>query len=372
MKITLKKSPIKNGRLRLALTYYPPLLNPANNKETTYENLQLFLYAHPKNTLEIQHNQETEQLAENIRARRLLDLQSQLHGFTPDYKRLQSFNAYLRRLADQQRGMNHHNWDSAVRYFDQFAAKDIRFVDIDLTFCEAFKTYLRSGPKIRQNRGGLQHNSALSYYNKFRNALKMAWREKLVNDDFHALSPGLREKEAHVEFLTMEDIRLLIQTPTKNDLCRRVVLFGILTGLRFADIRYLTWSEVRGSRDNYYLQFTQKKTAKTQHMPISNQAVDLMGERTTPAALVFKGLYYCQIRDFLVEWPQKAGIYKHITFTCLRHSYATLQLNNGTDIYTVSKMLGHRHVKTTQRYTRLLEDKKRETTTRIVIDLTAL
>lgn len=72
MKITLKKSPIKNGRLRLALTYYPPLLNPANNKETAYENLQLFLYAHPKNTLETQHNQETEQLAENIRARRLL------------------------------------------------------------------------------------------------------------------------------------------------------------------------------------------------------------------------------------------------------------------------------------------------------------
>lgn len=68
-------------------------------------------------------------------------------------------------------------------------------------------------------------------------------------------------------------------------------------------------------------------------------------------------------------WPAKAGIDKHITFCCLRHTYATPQLNNGTDIYTVSKMLGHRHVKTTERYARLLEEKKRETTIRIVIDL---
>ncbi|QEM09088.1 hypothetical protein [Mucilaginibacter rubeus] len=78
------------------------------------------------------------------------------------------------------------------------------------------------------------------------------------------------------------------------------------------------------TRDHYYLQFTQKKTAKTQHMPISNQAVDLMGENNTPSTRVFQGLYYCQRRDFLIEWPSNAGIAKHLTFTCLRHTYATL------------------------------------------------
>lgn len=291
------------------------MVNPANGKKVSYENHRLFLYRQPKNEREQQHNQETEELAENIRARRLLDLQSQVHSFTPDYKRLQSFNVYFRKLADQQRGMNHHNWDSSVRYFNQFTKEDIRFIDIDLSFCEAFKTYLRSGPQLRLNRAGLSHNSALSYYNKFRNALKMAWQEKLLTDDFHALSPGLREKEAHVEFLTMDDVQKLVRTPTKHDLCRRVVLFGILTGLRFADIKYLTWGEVRGTSNNYYLQFTQKKTAKTQHMPISNQAVELMGDRNTPSTRVFQGLYYCQIRDFLVEWPSNAGIAKHLTFT---------------------------------------------------------
>jgi integrase len=265
--------------------------------------------------------------------------------------------------------MNKHNWDSSVRYFDLFHPKDIRFADVDYSLCEDFKAFLRSGPKLREKRAGIGHNSALSYYNKFRNALKQAWREKLLPDDLHALSPGLREKEAHVEFLTMTDIRKLIETQGVNDLCRRVILFGILTGLRFADVKHLTWEQVRGDKGNYYLQFRQRKTAKIQHMPIADQALELMGKKDAPDKRVFPGLYYNQIRDSLVIWPAKADVNKHLTFSCLRHTYATLQLNNGTDIYTVSKMLGHRHVKTTQRYTRLLDEKKRETTKRITFEI---
>lgn len=369
MKVSIRKIPLKQGRLRLILDYYPAVINPLNGKQTSYENLKLHLYAKPKNELERQHNHETEQLAEAIRARKQLDLQFQVHGFTPGYKRLQSFKAYFRKLADRQRGMNQHNWDSAVRYFDLFSPKDLCFADIDLSLCEDFKAFLRSGPKLREKRPGISHNSALSYYNKFRNALKQAWREKLLTDDFYALSPGLKEKEAHVEFLTMTDIRRLVQTPTDDELCRRAILLGILTGLRFADIKYLTWAEVRGTKEHYYLQFRQRKTAKIQHMPIANQARELMGKRGEPSARVFDKLDYNIVRDMLVSWPSKAGITKHLTFSCLRHTYATLQLNSGTDIYTVSKMLGHRHVKTTQRYTRLLDEKKRETTKRIVIEL---
>ncbi|GAB3916980.1 site-specific integrase [Mucilaginibacter boryungensis] len=359
---------MSKGRVALLLDYSPKVINLVTGKKRRFEYLKLYLFVQPKTNLEKQHNRETEHLAENIRAHRQLDMQAALHGFAPDYKRLQSFNAYFRRLANRQRGMNRHNWDSAVRYFEKFADGDIRFIDIDLSLCEDFKAYLRSGPKLREARAGIGHNSALSYFNKFRNALKQAWREKLVLDDFYALSRGLKEREALVEFLTMSDIRLLLQTPASSELCKRVVLFGILTGLRFCDIHALIWQEVRGTADQYYLQFSQRKTLKTQHMPISNQAYELLGERELPGSRVFKKLYYNQIRDFLVQWPAQAGITKHLTFCCLRHTYATLQLNNGTDIYTVSKMLGHRHVKTTQRYTRLLDQKKRETTNRIIID----
>lgn len=369
MKVTLRKRPLSNNRSRLYFDYYPPLLNPKTGKKARKEILKLYTYDKPKTETEQLHNKETWQLAENLRARRQLDLQTQLHGFTPDYQRLQSFHAYFRKLANRQRGMNRHNWDSSVRYFEKFAGADLRFIDINLSLCEDFKAYLRSGPKLREKRAGIGHNSALSYYNKFRNALKQAWREKLIPDDLYALSPGLKEREAHVEFLTMADVGRLLKTPVTNELCKRATLFGILTGLRFCDIHAMTWQEVRGGEGEYYLQFNQRKTLKTQHMPISDQAFSLLGERGAADERVFKKLYYNQVRDFLKWWPEQAGIDKHITFCCLRHTYATLQLNNGTDIYTVSKMLGHRHVKTTQRYTRLLEEKKRETTKRIVIDL---
>ncbi|WP_448698261.1 site-specific integrase [Mucilaginibacter sp. AW1-3] len=368
MKVSLRKRPLRNNRTRLYFDYYPPLTNPKTGKKSRKEILKLYVYDKPKSDAEKLHNKETWQLAENVRARRQLDLQSQLLGFTPDHQRLQSFNAYFRKLANRQRGMNFHNWDSSVRYFEKFAGGDLRFIDINLSLCEDFKAYLRSGPKLREKRVGIGHNSALSYFNKFRNALKQAWREKLIPDDLYALSPGLKEREALVEFLTMADIRQLLATPTENKLCKRVTLFGILTGLRFCDVKALTWREVRGTRNEYYLQFSQLKTLKTQHMPISNQAYELLEQPGQPDECVFKRLSYDQIRNFLFDWTAQAGIYKHITFCCLRHSYATLQLNNGTDIYTVSKMLGHRHVKTTQRYTRLLDQKKRETTTRIVID----
>lgn len=355
--------------MRLYLDYYPPRFDPVKQKAVAYENLKLFTYGNPANAAQRTHNEETLKLAEQVCAQRQLDAQSRLHGFIPDYQRQQSFIVYFKRVANRQRGMNRHNWDSSIRYFEQFAGRDIRFMDINLSLCEDFKAYLRNGPKLREKRAGIGHNSALSYFNKFRNALRLAYREKLLTDDFFTLSPGLKEREAHVEFLTLADVQLMISTPIRNDVGRRAILFAILTGLRFADIKYLTWSELRGTTGSHYLQFRQRKTLKTQHMPIADQAVALMGKPGEPGACVFKGLYYNQVRDLLVSWPASAGLHKHLTFSCLRHTYATLQLNHGTDIYTVSKMLGHRHVKTTQRYTRLLEDKKRETTSRIVFEL---
>ncbi|MCD8739320.1 site-specific integrase [Mucilaginibacter roseus] len=368
MKVSLRQQKLVRNRVRLYLDIYPPVKQP-NGKLWAYENLRLYLHNEPKTDLERVHNKETKQLAETIRAQRQLEIQSQVHGITPHQLRQQSFKVYFRKIARRVKGMSRHNWESSVRYLDLFHADDIRFVDIDLSFCEDFKAFLLDEPQLRESRRGIGHNSALSYYNKFRNALKMAWREKLIPDDFHDLSPGLREKEAPVEFLTMADIRQLLQTPTEDELSKRMVLFGILTGMRFCDIQLLNWGEVRGEPGQYYLQFMQRKTTKHQHMPISDQSFELLGARESTEERPFKGIYYCRVRTFLKEWPLAAGIHKHITFCCLRHTYATLQLNSGTDIYTVSKMLGHRHVKTTQRYTRLLDDKKRETTKRIVIDL---
>ena len=95
-----------------------------------------------------------------------------------------------------------------------------------------------------------------------------------------------------------------------------------------------------------------------------------MGDREDPEERVFKGLKYSAWHNLkLQQWVMKAGITKTITFHCARHTYATLQLTMGTDIYTVSKLLGHRELKTTQIYAKIIDDKKKEAANRIQLDL---
>ena len=104
-------------------------------------------------------------------------------------------------------------------------------------------------------------------------------------------------------------------------------------------------------------------------MPISEQAFSLMGERKEPTDQVFEGLEYSAYHNkHLFQWIGAAGITKEITFHCFRLTYATLQLSMGTDIYTVSKMLGHRELKTTQIYAKIIDKTKRDATDKIKLD----
>ena len=142
---------------------------------------------------------------------------------------------------------------------------------------------------------------------------------------------------------------------------KRAALFSALTGLRFSDIKNLVWAELEFIEGNgYFIQFKQQKTKGVEMMPISDQAYSLLGESKDPNDKVFEGLNYSAYENkHLSNWIKAAGITKDITFHCFRHTFATLQLSGGTDIYTVSKMLGHRELKTTQIYAKIIDQTKR-------------
>jgi site-specific recombinase XerD len=92
----------------------------------------------------------------------------------------------------------------------------------------------------------------------------------------------------------------------------------------------------------------------------------LLGERAADAERVFPALRYSAMTNIhLARWMIAAGITRPITFHALRHTYASLQLTFGADIFTVSKMLGHKDVKTTEIYAHLIDEKKRATTNKI-------
>ena len=182
-----------------------------------------------------------------------------------------------------------------------------------------------------------------------------------INDYLSAL----KKEDVHKEYLTQEEVIKLANTPCDYPVLKQASLFSCLTGLRISDILKLTWEEIQLAPDEgYCLRFTSQKTDRDVTIPIGFQAYELLGERGV--GKVFKGLKRCWTQGPLKKWVADAGITnKHITFHCFRHTYATLQIAAGTDIYTVSKMLTHRNVYTTQIYADLVNEKKRETVDKI-------
>jgi integrase len=369
MKVTLRKKAITSGRTSLYLDFYPPLLHPDTGKLTRREFLGIHLFDKPKDSVERHHNRETTKLAEHTRATRQIEIQNQQFGFLTVERRTASFVEYFKSIAIKKVGSNSDNWYMGLRYFTDFAGPDLRFIDLNILFCEEYRSYLLTGPALGPRNQKISVNTAVSYFNKFKAVLKAAYRAGLLTQNLNELTDSIKDEETHREFLTIEEFQKLAETKVKNELLKRAALFSGLTGLRFSDVRSLLWSEVRGEPENYYIQFRQEKTAGAEVLPISGIAYSLLGERGDDARKVFYGIKYAQVKIFLIHWMADAGIRKNITFHSFRHTYATLQLTSGTDIFTISKLLGHRNVKTTQIYTKVIDSKKKEAANRIKITL---
>lgn len=149
---------------------------------------------------------------------------------------------------------------------------------------------------------------------------------------------------------------------------KRAFLFSCLTGLRRSDIVKLTWGEVHKQGDFTRIIFRQKKTGGQEYIDITPQAADLIGERGNHASddFVFGDIHSPSATNYHIrEWALRAGVDKYISFHCGRHTFATLMLDIGTDIYTVSKLLGHRELSTTQIYAKVMDKNKQAAVARI-------
>jgi integrase len=378
IKVTLRKKPISGNRQSLYLDFYPAIPHPETGKPTRREFLGLYLFDKAKNPIDKQHNKETLRLAEQIRQKRenYLNKPEIYTRYELEQKRIKelgekNFVEYFKSLADKRKASNHDNWVSAYKYLETFTKGNLKFADLNEKFCNDFKEYLLTTKSNKSNKTTLSQNSAASYFNKLKAALKQAYKDGILQTDLNAKIEPIKQAETRRNFLTIEELNKLVKTPCNNDLLKRAALFSALTGLRFSDIKNLVWGEIHHSVENgYSIQFTQQKTKGVEVLPISEQAYSLLGERKEPTDKVFEGLTYSAYENkHLFQWIGAAGITKNITFHCFRHTFATLQLLNGTDIYTVSKMLGHRDLKTTQIYAKIVDDAKRKAANKIKLEM---
>ena len=139
-----------------------------------------------------------------------------------------------------------------------------------------------------------------------------------------------------------------------------------LTGLRKSDIEKLTWGEIQKFGKFTRIVFKQKKTGGQEYLDISDQAAEYLGTRRNDVDRVFEGFRYgAWISLELKRWALASGISKNITFHCARHTFAVMMLDLGADIFTVSKLLGHRDLSTTQIYAKVLDKNKQAAVNRI-------
>lgn len=332
------------------------------NKKRYYEFLKLYVFDKPKDSFEKHHNKETQKLAKTILTQKTIDLQYTQNGLVSPIRGKVGFLEFFQKLVDKKwdSNGNHGNWVSTLKHLKGYLkGEDIALEKIDSLFLEGLKDYLLN-ESIGKRKRPLSRNSALSYYTNVTVALKEAYKNRYIIENPSTRVKSIKGEESHREFLTVEEIKMLHQTDCEIEVLKKAYLFCCYTSLRFSDAKSLTWEQFSFTESmGWQLRFVQKKTKGAETLPISFEAMQIIGGTTGKSGPVFPGLTYSAWNNMkLRDWARKAGITKHVTFHTSRHTFATLALSLNTDIYTVSKLLGHKNVKTTQIYTKVIDQNK--------------
>jgi integrase len=304
-----------------------------------YENLKVYL---PK---ERNKQGEYRRLAEEIRAKRELELQSAQHGFIPSFKKDSNFIAFF----EDQSNVRHKTWNTVLLQLKTFCGTDVPFKRINKEWLNGFQEFLSE--RVSQN-------TANVYMHKVKAALNVAVKEGIIVSNPCEMIDIVKTEPTERTFLSFEEIQQLADTPTNHSEVKRAFLFSCYTGLRLSDVKRLTRMQIVNDR----IQFRQKKTGSFEYLPLSPVAMKLLTPLPENSDEPIFKLPKSEggIWTHLQIWVTRAGISKHVSFHVARHTFATLALSNTKDLYMVSKLLGHKDIKHTQIYAKIVDDRKKE------------
>ncbi len=276
IKVFLREKKLLHGKKSLYLDFYPPIVNQDTQKPTRREHLRLNIYEKPKTQEERDHNKETKMLGESIRATRQLELQSGAYGFIAAQNKRKDFIAYFKAICEskkQKTKSTYGFWQAIHIHLKSFAGESVKFGDISEKFCRDFKDHLRY-------KADLSQNTAAIYFSIFKTVVKQAFERKLLSDNPAKRVRSIEAEETQREFLTLDELQKLAKTPFDPPVFKNAALFSALTGLRFSDIRKLTWGEIQQSKEQgFYIRFRQQKTKNIETHSVSSEAVELLGTR---------------------------------------------------------------------------------------------
>ena len=374
--VRIRFKQLSNGNQSIYLEYYTGDVIRKENYvggKRKYEFLKLYLI--PERTREDKaKNEATLALAKAIQSRRIVEVQNDAHGFQNTNKSRVNLLDYLENIGKQSAEQGSRNYArtvlNTVRALKLFRGDYIAFRDVDKEFLSEFTDYLRQMPKaskygVLKAGGRLSNNSVVSYYGTLRTVINRAYKEGIITvnptKEFDFASK-VRQEPSRREYLTIDELKTLINTECRHEIVKRAFLFSCLCGLRVSDIRKLKWCDLQRSGGRVRIEITMQKTKEPLYLPISDEALKWLPERgeTNDSDFIFPLTHEGTVNDTLQHWAKVAGITKHISFHCARHTHATMMLTLGADLYTVSKLLGHKNIATTQIYAKIVDKKKEE------------
>ena len=336
-------------------------------KDRKREYIKLYLWQAPRTPLERQQNKETLELAKKIRFEREQEMKAGELGYRLEKKDNINFLDYFQ------------------NYIDNYPKKDIRVIMMALG---KFKSFLAEKHPIYANfikPTNLNRDLMLEFveylqnicvgegahtiFQRFKKVIKYAEEHDVIHKNpCNGITCKIDDQVIKKDILSIEEIENLLNTryQGENLEIRKAFIFCLYTGMRFCDVKVLKFSNVDYS--NKLLSFEQNKTsghskASNVVLPLNDGLLSLIGH---PSSLnnmdevIFKLPSHTMCLKALRHWTARAGITKHITWHCARHSFAVNILNNGANIKTVSSLLGHSGLKHTEKYTRAVDKLKED------------
>ena len=280
--------------------------------------------------------------------------------------------------------------NNLIKYVTDFTdGEKVLLTDVSKEWLEEFLMYLGKTNSFVRNRfkkgsnvenvtsnektsKPLAKSTAKLYYNTFVCALGAAESDGLIISPARRVKAedkkGLKGDGTQREFLTAEELERMEATFMRNEETKRAFLFGCFTGLRISDIISLTYGDIKQEQTSngqrkYIVRKTMIKTRRMVGVPLSQKALSYLPadfSQKSKETKVFNLPTVGAVNDSLKTWARDAGVDKVVTFHTSRHTFATLALTLGVDVFTTSKLLGHQNVRTTQIYAEVIDAKKEQ------------
>lgn len=359
--VRLRSKLIKGGSESLYLDTY-------HKGQRKVEYLKLYIV--PERTpADKEQNRATREIALNIKSKRIIELQASdynvnVSGGLMRKTKLTAFVEQIIREKNERGAYVSTALAGLHRRVTDFAP-NATLKDIDAAFVAKFASYLKTAANPKG--GTLCPNTQCRYMESFKFALAKAVSSNLLKSnpfDNVDKSDLPKSRQIEIPYLTIEELKTIRETPCDFGDVKPAYLFGCFTGLRFSDIRALTWADVRKSADGTLtVVLRQKKTSEMIYLPLAKPAVELLAERErlSDADRVFKLQDNKEVNVKLKAFATAAGISgKKVTFHTSRHTCATALLSLGVSIETVSKILGHSRISTTQIYAKVMAEQVKQ------------